>query len=111
MFNFICIVLAFGVLYLAMKISTFVKHHSASGEAVVSGSGTIDFELDFEPKKVVVIFIDDDVVVPCNPSTSDLSWSINNKHKHHHNHQKHYTILSITYNTSSRRSIGWAAFR
>lgn len=90
--------------------------HKKHGELVVTGQGKVEVELGHHhPKTILVEFVNDTVLVPCNPHhRHHLKWELINKHQSHHhdirhehcNHDDEY-ILIIHWEVAGYRVIEW----
>jgi len=83
----------------------------ANGELEVSGKNRIELELAERPSHIKVSFVDDEVLVPCNPgSVDELEWELierENKNKKHRNNKNKRFFLQISWRVHSERTIVW----
>jgi hypothetical protein len=71
-----------------------------SGELIVTGNNSIQFQLAGKPIRIAIDFADSNsTLVPCNPQSNDtLDWTINGN------------ILTISWQVSGIREIKWQAW-
>ena len=77
-----------------------------SGELVVSGKDKIHIPLDGFPSKVDVDFVDECVIVPCDPHhhVDSLEFEVHVSNTHHHGF-----VLVISWHVSGVREVKWTA--
>lgn len=75
-----------------------------SGELVVIGKNKVEIELIHnKPRKIIVEFIDDCVVTPCNPKHCDVwCWEIRPRHGYKNCH-----FLHLHWHVAGVRTIRW----
>lgn len=78
------------------------KNKKISGELSVVGKDFVEIELQHgEPKKIKVKFLDEALPNPCDPGSQDTyAWSVKRDCCHTY-------VLSIYWNVSAQRLIGW----
>jgi hypothetical protein len=70
------------------------------GQLSVVGRDSIEIEVHKQPHKVVVQFVDEQVIMPCSPNVEDqLWWEMVKKHGVSH--------LIIHWNVGGERKISW----
>jgi hypothetical protein len=70
------------------------------GQLSVVGRDSIEIEVHKQPQKVVVHFIDEQVLMPCSPNVEDQLWWEMVKKKNCH-------FLLIHWNVGGERKISW----
>lgn len=87
------------------------------GELVVTGMDRVEIELGERcPREIIIMFIDEEVCIPCNPKHHDHHHHKIREHfphthseDHHHHAKKHHNkyVLEIGWNVSGVRVIEW----
>jgi hypothetical protein len=77
-----------------------------SGELIVTGRDKIKIPLSGFPQKVSVHFVDEGLIIPCNPHHRDMvSYDVHHAHDHHGK----FTLL-ISWEVTGVREIKWTVW-
>lgn len=93
---------AWGLIKKFLKELFDKKNKKISGELSVVGKDCVEIELQHgDPKKIKIRFLDEATPNPCDPGSTDTyAWTVRRECCHTY-------VLTICWEVSSQREIGW----